>query len=79
MALKVTVHLNGNDESDLLLAIDEVRKGLEAGCAFGSDRNDTGSYQWEMQGERATDGSENDRCPTCGADEIAGCYCGVSR
>lgn len=50
--LKVTATIEGKSESDIVSALHQIIKGVELGCAFGSDANDDGEYTFEMTGER---------------------------
>lgn len=48
--MKLTVEIEGGDRSDLELALGEVKQRVEAGYTSGADRNDTGSYSFEIKG-----------------------------
>ncbi len=47
--MKLIVKIEGDDWSDLELALGEVKQCVEAGYTSGADRNDTGTYSFEVK------------------------------
>lgn len=45
---KLTVEIEGKDWSDLELALEQVKGWIEGEFTSGSDRNDTGNYQFSV-------------------------------
>ncbi len=62
--LTATIELTGVTEDELVFALEEVKKVLEAGnrSAYETREDDTGSYSLEVTGEE----SEYIVCPNCG-------------
>ena len=48
--LTATIQLTGSTREDLLLALDEVAAKIGDDYTTGSDRNETGSYTFEVDG-----------------------------
>lgn len=46
--LTATIQLTGSTREDLLLALDEVAAKIGDDYTSGNDRNDTGSYTFEV-------------------------------
>lgn len=47
--MKLTVKIEGSAWGDLELALEEVKQRVEAGYTSGADRNDTGTYSFEVK------------------------------
>lgn len=60
LTLKVTV--TGHDEADLTVALQEVTRLVGESYASGQNENDTGSYRFELEGEREP---VHGICPSC--------------
>lgn len=49
--LKLTVEITGKTEGDIELALQETLRKVEGGYKSGFDRNDSGRYSFEIEGE----------------------------
>lgn len=49
--LDLNINIEGKTESDLLDAIDYIRGNIEVGMTSGFDRNDSGQYKYEINGD----------------------------
>lgn len=47
---ELTVNIKGKDTTDLILALSETLRLVEQGFIEGNDKNDTGSYMFEIDG-----------------------------
>ncbi|MFB4321685.1 hypothetical protein RB298_05010 [Priestia sp. BR_2] len=43
-----TVNISGQSMEDILLALDQVHEKVTGGYLYGSDRNESGSYLFEI-------------------------------
>jgi len=48
--MKVDITVNGNSESDILIALDEIKNKIGEGYTSGKDGNDTGDYYFNIEG-----------------------------
>ncbi len=46
-----TIEIYGEDYSDILYALDEIRRLVDEGYSSGFDDSDTGSYSFESKGD----------------------------
>lgn len=49
--MKLEIEINGDTESDLTMALDEVKKLVEQGYISGKNGNETGDYRFTVEGE----------------------------
>ena len=49
MMKQLEITISGKTESDLTIALDEVRRKVEEGFLSGFDSNDSGSYTFEIK------------------------------
>lgn len=49
--LKLKVEINGKSINDLVIALEEVMNKVEDEYTSGFDRNDSGNYSFEVNGE----------------------------
>lgn len=49
MKKKLVITIEGDLTSDLVYALDEIKKNVEHGCITGSDSNDTGEYFFNIR------------------------------
>jgi hypothetical protein len=45
------IELSGKTTSDLVYALEEVKRLIENGCTSGTNRNDTGRFYFDITGE----------------------------
>lgn len=72
-----TIEVSGATQSDVEIAIDEVKRLVSEGYQSGSNENDTGSFSFDSSGEYSghSDEDEDEKdeedgpfpCPSCGA------------
>ncbi|WP_063664378.1 hypothetical protein [Aliivibrio fischeri] len=55
---KLIININGNTDTDLILAFDEVKKKIEGGFTFGIDGNSSGNYLFDKYGEEQDDAED---------------------
>jgi len=48
--MKLTINIEGVTTTDLLMALDEVERLVLQGFKSGFDRNDSGSYRFDVEG-----------------------------
>ena len=48
MMKQLEVSISGKTESDLTIALDEVKRKVEQGLLSGFDSNDTGNYTFDI-------------------------------
>lgn len=58
--LKLTIAIQGKTEGDLAVALEQVQKQVEGGFTSGGDRNDSGRYYFEIEGEEEVSEDESD-------------------
>jgi len=46
--IRAIIEAVGDDEWDILVAIDEAKRLISEGCTSGFDRNDTGKYGFDV-------------------------------
>jgi len=63
--LTTTITINATNEEEILYALEEVKKKLEAGNLFGNDQREDGitDYDFETEGEE----SDSIVCSECGS------------
>lgn len=44
------IEIEGGEEHDLIYALDEVKRNIEAGFQAGQDSNEDGEYRFEIKG-----------------------------
>lgn len=49
--MKLTVEIHGEEQDDLVLAIEQVTKSVKEGYLSGFDSNDTGEYYFDIKEE----------------------------
>jgi len=49
--MKAEINLKGHRVDDLLLALDEVRNKIQQGYTLSYDGNETGEYEYSINGE----------------------------
>lgn len=49
--MKLSIEIEGDDWPDLELAVDEVLRLVREQYLCGTNRNDTGSYRFDVEGE----------------------------
>ena len=53
MKFKLVVEIEGEESSDLVQALDEVRRLVDAGYQSGMDSNDTGEFTFTVTEEES--------------------------
>lgn len=51
MAMKLTSAIKGETTGDLEIALEEIRRLIAEGNTSGSNRNDFGGFEFEIDGE----------------------------
>lgn len=51
MKQKIEIIIEGDDQGDLEIALEEAMRKIQEGYTSGADRNDTGSYSFDVSEE----------------------------
>lgn len=74
--LKVTIALEGKNDSDIENALNEVKRLLSEGNRSGFNENDSGKFEFFTEGQEEPDEEEADEeertfvCSKCGQDFV---------
>lgn len=60
MALNVTIEASGKTQGDLELALEEALRLIREGNNQGFNRNEDGSFHFDVEGEEEPDGEEQE-------------------
>jgi hypothetical protein len=56
--MKLTIEITGDDWYDLELAVEEVLRLVEENYLSGFNRNETGSYRFDIEGQPVSEGEQ---------------------
>jgi hypothetical protein len=49
--MQLDIRIEGKEEGDIELALEEVLKKVQEGYTSGADRNETGQYYFDLKGK----------------------------